>query len=73
MTPLTKRVSRELRATATYRRGLIVSLDLDGIHFREKGRRTSLLLPFDHAFKRAAWLAANRNQLERILSRRGGR
>jgi hypothetical protein len=51
-------VTRECAALRSGR-PLMVKLTPEGIYLREKGRRTSYLLPYGVGYMRAVWLAAN--------------
>lgn len=69
------KVTRECPPLSVRSRPLIVTLAADGIQLREKGRRTSYLMPYGHAYVSAARLFADaerrRKKEERKLRRAG--
>jgi hypothetical protein len=49
---------------------LVVTLERDGVSFREKGRRQHFLLPHGMAFQRAVDLEVHRRKREKLAARR---
>jgi hypothetical protein len=63
---------RKLRRQVQTLRGqpLVVELEQFGIRMREPGRKTSYLLPYGHAYLRAAHLHAQELKREQALKRK---
>ena len=49
---------------------LVIRLAPEGVYLREKGRRTSYLLPYGVAYQRAAAIEGERQARERLAARR---
>jgi hypothetical protein len=63
---------RKLKRTVFTLRNQVLTVELEqhGIRLREKGRKTSYLLPYGHAFLRAADLHARELRREKALQRK---